>query len=84
MKKGGSAATSSALFAGRGHQCVARGRQRQESAGISPGIRMHPLGDATERLMDFAGRKPSVERQAQHLAMALLGRQDFRRSPPAE
>ena len=42
---------------------------------IAAGVRMHALGGAAEGLMDFGCRKPAVERQAQHLAMAFVRRQ---------
>src|SRR5262245_12910707 len=72
IEKGGSAATSSALFVRRMHQRIARGGKREERAGVAAGVWMHSLGGAAERLMDFGCGEPSAERQAQHLAIALI------------
>ena len=65
------------------HQRIARGGQCQEGMGIATGIGMHALGAAAEGPVNFRSREPAVERQAEHLAVALLGRQRPRLRPAA-
>ncbi len=56
-------------------QRVARGRQRLEFIGAAAGVGVGGLGGALPGLVDFRRRQRAVDRQAEHLPVAFLGRE---------
>src|SRR5260370_32532323 len=60
------------------HQRVARGGEFLKIPRVAAGVGMGALGGAFVGLVDFRAGQAAAERQAEHLAVALRGRQRLR------
>src|SRR5437764_14438806 len=60
------------------HQRIARCGKLQKCARAAAAVRVRGLGRALEGAMDFGCRQIAAERQAEQLAIAFVGREQFR------
>src|SRR5436190_20696198 len=60
------------------HQRIPRGGELQKCARAAAAVRVRGLGGALEGAVDFGSRQVAAEGQAKQLAVAVVGREQFR------